>query len=108
MQGRYIEHAALKAKGGRQRISMVTSLRPRSPLAKDATVLRDVRGICHLPTLYYQYTEYRLENLEERARNELQIIRKQSRACVQFETSKVREWLIEREIFLEAMLTALY
>lgn len=65
MQGRYIEHAALKAKGGRERIAMVTSLRPRSALAKDETVLGGVRGISHIPTLYAQYAEYRLENLEE-------------------------------------------
>ena len=107
MQGRYIEHAALQAKGGRERIAMVTSLRPRSPLARDETVLGGVRGISDVVTLYSQYYEYRLENLEERLRHELQAQRKLSRASRPFDTSKVREWLTEQKTYLEAMLAEL-
>ncbi|KAL4920413.1 hypothetical protein BDW62DRAFT_5281 [Aspergillus aurantiobrunneus] len=71
MQGRYIEHQALKALGGRERISMVTCFRQKSPLVKDETVLVGVRGISDLSELYIQYTEYRLEILEERIRHRL-------------------------------------
>jgi hypothetical protein len=70
MQGRYIEHQALKALGGRERISMVTFL-PKSPLIKDETVLVGLRGISDLSQLYTQYTKYRLEILEERIRHML-------------------------------------
>lgn len=87
---------------------MVTSLRPRSPLAKDETVLDGVRKISHLPTLYSQYTEYRLENLEEKIRNQLQTLRKQRSAGREIDTANVRAWLNEQKGFLEAMLTELY
>lgn len=37
MQGRYLEHQALKALGGRERISIVTAFRPKSHLVRDET-----------------------------------------------------------------------
>lgn len=39
MQGRYTKHQALKALGGCEHISMVTSSWPKSPFIKDETVL---------------------------------------------------------------------
>ena len=39
LQGRYIEHQALRALGQRERITMVTSFRPRSSSLPDDTVL---------------------------------------------------------------------
>ncbi|KAL4935605.1 hypothetical protein BDV06DRAFT_217300 [Aspergillus oleicola] len=71
MQGRYIEHQALKALGGCERISMVTCFRAKSPHVKDETVLVGVRGISDISKLYTQYTEYRLEILGERIRDRL-------------------------------------
>ena len=38
-----IEHQALKALGGRERISMAATFRPRSPMMKDETVPASVR-----------------------------------------------------------------
>lgn len=35
MQGRYIEHQALEALGGRERISMVCAFRPKDAMVKD-------------------------------------------------------------------------
>lgn len=66
MQGRYIEHQALKALGGRERISMITSFRPKSPFVKDESVLTGVRPISNVSELYAQYTGYRIETLQER------------------------------------------
>ncbi|KAK0833715.1 hypothetical protein LTR73_001478 [Friedmanniomyces endolithicus] len=39
MQGRYITHQALRALGAQERITMVTSFRPRSPFLPDDSVL---------------------------------------------------------------------
>jgi hypothetical protein len=61
MQGRYIEHQALKALGCRERTSSVTWLRDKSTLVKDETVLIGIRGISNSPVLYTQYIKYRLE-----------------------------------------------
>ncbi|KAE8340718.1 hypothetical protein BDV24DRAFT_151835 [Aspergillus arachidicola] len=88
---------ALKALGGRERISMVTSFRPRSPMNKDETVLTGVQGISELNALYSQYTDYRLELLEERLRI----------ANRPFDIPKIRRFLIEQKEFLEFMLEEL-
>jgi hypothetical protein len=70
LQGRYITHQGLRALGAKERITAVTSFRPRSPMAKDDTVLTTVRPISDLSELYFQFADYRLEMLEERIRHE--------------------------------------
>ena len=108
MQGRYIEHQALKALGGRERISMVTAFRPKSPFAKDESTLTGVRGISAIPELYSQYTEYRLEILEERIGARLRSERQREFAKREFDTADTRDWLIKQKEFIETMLTELY
>jgi hypothetical protein len=105
MQGRYIEHQALKALGGRERISMVTCFRPKSPLIKDETVLVGVRGISDLSQLYTQYTEYRLEILEERIRRRMKQEREREIAKRPFDILDVKRFLMEQKLFIESMLT---
>ncbi|KAL1853684.1 hypothetical protein Plec18167_005108 [Paecilomyces lecythidis] len=104
LQGRYIEHQALKALGGRERISMVTCFRPKSPFVKDETVLVGVRPISDLSELYTQYTEYRLEVLEERIRARLKGERQRQIAQQPFNIPDVREFLQEQKEFLDSML----
>lgn len=108
MQGRYIEHQALKAFGGRERISMVTCLRPRDPCVKDETILTGVRGISDLSELYMQYTEYRLEVLEGRIRAQLKEQRRRELAKRPFDIPAVRGWLEEQKRFVESMLEEIY
>lgn len=105
MQGRYIEHQALKALGGRERISMVTCFRPKSPLIKDETVLVGVRGISDPSELYTQYTEYRLEILEERIRHRMKKERERELAKRPFDTFEIKRFLTQQKLFLESMLT---
>lgn len=70
MQGRYITHQAMRALGARERITAVTSFRPKSVFAKDDSTLRTVRGVSNLNELYYDFAEYRLQAMEERLRHE--------------------------------------
>ncbi|KAJ5218533.1 uncharacterized protein N7498_000632 [Penicillium cinerascens] len=105
MQGRYIEHQALKALGGRERISMVTCFRPKSPLVKDETVLVGVRGISNISELYTQYTEYRLEILEERIRHQLKKEREREIAKKPFNIPDIKRFLTNQKLFIESMLT---
>ncbi|KAB8221923.1 hypothetical protein BDV33DRAFT_190023 [Aspergillus novoparasiticus] len=107
MVWRYIEHQALKALGGRERISMVISSRPRSPMIKDETVLMGVRGISELNTLYSQYTDYRLELLEEHLRVMLKEERRRQIANRPFDIPKIWEFLMEQNEFLDSMLEEL-
>lgn len=108
MQGRYIEHQALKAFGGRERIAMVTSFRAKDPLVKDETVLTGVRGISNLSTLYHQYTEYRLEILEERIRHFQKGERAREVAKRPYDIAGARKWMNEQKEFLESMLEEIY
>ena len=75
MQGRYITHQALRALGAQERITMVTSFRPKSPFLPDDSVLTTVRGISDLSELYYGFGQYRLEMLEARVKAQLKKLR---------------------------------
>lgn len=103
LQGRYIEHIALRALGTTERITMVTSFRPRSPSLSDDTVLTTVRGISDLAELYFQFSEYRLEMLEERIREKLKEIRDKKRAHRPFDTKGLKNFLLAQEKFLAHM-----
>jgi len=80
LQGRYIDHQALRAFGGQERITMVTSFRPRSPRVRDDTVLTTVRPVSNLSDLYGQTVEYQLENAESRIRHMLKTVRDSMKA----------------------------
>ena len=82
---------------------MVTSFRPKCAFARDDTVLTTVRAISNLSELYYQFSEYRLEILEERIRTELKLLRETRQAGKKFNTRKLKQFLHEQEKFLEHM-----
>lgn len=51
-----------------ERVTIVTSFRPKNPLLVDDMTNANVRNKSHLSELYYQWTVYRLDVLAERAR----------------------------------------
>lgn len=103
MQGRYIEHQALRALGSTERITMVTSFRPKCPTVKDDTVLTTVRPISNLSELYFQFTEYRLEILEERIRAQRKALHENEKRGKKLNTKALKSFLYEQESFLAHM-----
>ncbi|RAL08988.1 uncharacterized protein BO97DRAFT_459648 [Aspergillus homomorphus CBS 101889] len=103
LQGRYIEHQALRALGTTERISMVTSFRPRASAIKDDTVLTTVRPVSKLGDLYHQFAEYRFEILEERLRDANRFMRDQKRATRPFDTRLLKQFIRDQIAFLEHM-----
>ena len=103
MQGRYIEHQALRAFGTTERITSVTSFRPKCASIKDDTVLTTVRPISNLIELYGQFSEYRLEMLEERIRGQLKVLRDALRTGKRFNIKAIKAFLQEQENFLAHM-----
>ncbi|OJJ71326.1 hypothetical protein ASPBRDRAFT_196837 [Aspergillus brasiliensis CBS 101740] len=103
LQGRYIEHKALRALGTTERITMVTSFRPRASSAKDDTVLTTVRPISDLSELYHQFAEYRFEILGERLRDANRLMRDQKRARRTFDTRAAKVFIQEQIEFLTHM-----
>ena len=86
---------------------MVTSFRPKSHATKDETTLKGVRNISDVSTLYNQYTEYRLQNLECRVHDELEKLRHRKQTGSDFDVEQSRSWLSEQRSFLDAMLSEL-
>lgn len=80
---------------------MVTSFRPKNPLIRDDTRLTTVRPITNLRELYAQFSEYRLEMLEERIRAALKEIRESRAAGRNVSTQKLKLFLDEQQRFLE-------
>ncbi|KAF2108028.1 hypothetical protein BDV96DRAFT_556853 [Lophiotrema nucula] len=68
LQGRYITHTAAPVTNMPERVTIVTSFRPKNPALVDDTTNANVRNKSHLTELYYQWTTYRLDVLAERAR----------------------------------------
>lgn len=108
MQGRYIEHQALKAFGGRERIAMVTAFRPRSPFVRDETILTGSRIISNIDELYPQYVEYRLSNLEERFRRALQQEKRRQVERKKFDIKAMRAFLTEQLEYVQTTLDEVY
>jgi len=91
----------LRALGARERITSVTSFRPKSAHLADDTVLRTVRPISDLSELYYDFGEYRLEILEERIRSKLHELRISRRAGKRIETTDLKNFLGQQVAFLD-------
>ena len=101
MQGRYITHQAIRALGAQERITSVTSFRPKSALVKDDSELRTVRGVSDLNELYYDFSEYRLQLLEEQARHERTRVVAARRAGEAFDTTAHKKFLGRVRAFVE-------
>lgn len=93
MQGRYITHQAMRALGAQERITSVTSFRPKSALLKDDTELRTVRGVSDLNELYYDFAEYRLKLLEEQIQQERERIQAARKAGEHFGSAQHKQFL---------------
>lgn len=103
LQGRYITHQALRALGATERITAVTSFRPKSSHLRDDTVLNTVRPISDLSTLYYEFAEYRLEILVDRFQAQLKRLRIDNRAGKKTAARQLKAFMAEQQRFLAHM-----
>ncbi|RMZ74005.1 ubiquitin-conjugating enzyme e2 [Pyrenophora seminiperda CCB06] len=101
LQGRYITHQAVRALGAKERITAVTSWRPRSPFVRDDSVLRTVRGVSNLNELYYDFGEYRLEILAARVRQAAEEMRTRRSQGEKFDTRSHKALLEELSAFVQ-------
>lgn len=81
---------------------MVTAFRPRNPHLPDDSALTNVRPISNLFEIYYEFSEYRLEALEERIRKQLKDLRESNRGGKRLAVTKLKTFLREQQQFLEA------
>lgn len=79
LQGGYTKHAAYRTIGAGERITMVTSYRPRNIDLRDNSTLRNISSATSdMREVHYQYAKYRLELISDRARE----------LCRRFDTRK--------------------
>lgn len=103
LQGRYITHQALRALGATERITAVTSFRPKSSFVRDDTVLTTTRPISDLSALYFEFSEYRFDMLIDRFQAQLRKLRADDRAGKKMDLAKLRKFITEQAEFLERM-----
>ncbi|KAL7266915.1 hypothetical protein RUND412_010519 [Rhizina undulata] len=101
LQGRYINHIALPSSNCRERITMVTSFRPKDPTIEEDSALMTVRPVSDLNELYNQWAEYRLEIVEERCRHLVKKLREKKRFGRKFDVDGVKAQLKDLQKFLE-------
>lgn len=58
-----------------ERVTIVTSFRPKNPLLVDDTTNANIRNKSHHSELYYQWTTYRLDVMAQRAQLAAQALR---------------------------------
>lgn len=75
MQGSYITHAALPSSNAVERITMVTSFRPKRA-TEDITRLKNVRDSANNYEQYDQYTRSRLDLIEQHIENYRALLQK--------------------------------
>ncbi|KAA8898758.1 hypothetical protein FN846DRAFT_200119 [Sphaerosporella brunnea] len=93
LQGKYIDHIALPSTNARERITMVTSFRPKDPMITDDSHLVTVRPISDLNEMYNQWTDYRVEIAQERCHNLIKKLRENKRVGRDFDVIGVKDKL---------------
>jgi hypothetical protein len=80
-----------------ERVTIVTSFRPKDPRTVDDTTNANVRNKSHLSELYYQWTTYRLDVLAQRARLTADALRKRYQENVEASDSEGKPGLCRVE-----------
>jgi hypothetical protein len=100
MQGGLINHVALKALGNGERITMVTSFRPKDPHMPDNSNLGNVKKVSDQGALYNQWSVYRAEVLAKRAQIFAEKLKKASMSGKEVEII-MGNWVQEQIKYLE-------
>lgn len=102
-----------------ERITIVTSFRPRNPTLLDETTNANIRNCSHLTELYYQWTTYRLDVLAQRAQIAADELKKRYEANVRIsdpegkkglcrvqtvDIAEVEKWVKEQVHYMEQTL----
>lgn len=100
LQGRYISHQALAAKGGSERITMITAFRPRDPFKADDSVLTSIRPISDLDEMYFQWTQYRIDIMLKRLGGMKDMLEKEHRHKKPTDVKRIKEFLAQQVEYL--------
>lgn len=79
---------------------MVTAFKPRDPFIPDTSVLTTIRPISGPSELYFQWTKYRIDVLQERLRGMRRLLEEQHRAGKRTGVRRIKEFLKQQEEWL--------
>jgi hypothetical protein len=79
---------------------MVTAFRPRDPTLNDSSVLTTIRPITEPSQLYFQWTEYRIQVLQERLQRMLKDLQQQHYNEKPTDVKAVKKFLQQQEEWL--------
>ncbi|KIW60565.1 hypothetical protein PV05_00772 [Exophiala xenobiotica] len=100
MQGGSVNHAALPCLGEGERITFVTSFRPRDAAVRDSSSLRTVRPISNLDELYRQWASYRLDVMSQRAALKMKELDVRGRSADEIR-QMMSQWVRDQVEYLE-------
>lgn len=100
MQGGLINHVALKSLGVGERITMVTSFRPKDPHATDLSNLGNVKAVSDHSKLFTQWSLYRANVLEQRCQKLQEKLKGSSLSADEVE-GLLQDWTREQILYLE-------
>ena len=66
-----------------ERVTIVTSFRPKNPVLVDESTNMNIRNKSHLTELYYQWSTYRLDVISQRARIAAETLKERYEKAVQ-------------------------
>jgi len=104
LQGAAVEHVALKAMGAGERITIVTSFRPKSVQADDTSSLRTVKKVSNLGELFKQWSSYRLDIISQRATAMKQELQDEKLSKDQI-IERMKEWTEVQMAYLQNTIT---
>ncbi len=79
---------------------VVTSFRPRDATLHDSSVLTTIRPLTEGNELYFQWTQYRIEVLQERLRRMGEVLEEEHRAKKPTDVKRIKQFLKLQEEWL--------
>ncbi|KAL4935228.1 hypothetical protein BDV06DRAFT_234527 [Aspergillus oleicola] len=103
LQRRYITHTAAPVTNMPERVTIVTSFRPKDPMLLDETTRANIRNKSHLSELYYQWMTYRLDVLAGCARIAADAVRKRYEENT-VNVAEIQEWAGDQMAYIQQTL----
>lgn len=101
LQGKYIEHQALKPQGGAERITMVSCFIPKNRMLHDESTLATTAPISNCNHLFQEWCSYRFDSLNYRLNHVKKEIEDARNRGEKFDLDKVKEFIQNQVQYLD-------
>lgn len=107
LQGGFTKHAAFRTIGANERVTMVTSFRPKSLALRDNSTLRNITSATSdMNEVHYQFSHYRLKLMRDRVDEFLNWLTKRKRDLAEgqeiLERNELNSWVQQQVEHLQS------